>query len=205
VTISYPLSFPETVAPNSFVLTPRNIIGVNRSPFTAAQQVYDNGGAYWELSASLPPMERETADAYIAFFTALKGTFGTFTIKIPQAGSSKGAATGTPLVNGAAQTGAVLNTDGWTSGVTGILKAGDYIQLGSAATTRLYKNLEDANSDGSGQAALSLWPALRSAPSDNQAITVSNCKGLFRLNGDVEVSLDINGHYTMQFSAYEAL
>lgn len=34
---------------------------------------------------------------------------------------------GTPLVNGASQSGASIVTDGWSSGVTGILKAGDVI------------------------------------------------------------------------------
>ncbi len=62
--------------------------------------------------------------------------------------SPRGAATGTPLVKGASQTGNTLTTDGWTTGVTGILKAGDWIQLGTGSTSTLHKLQQAADSDG---------------------------------------------------------
>lgn len=40
-----------------------------------------------------------------------------------------GVATGTPLVNGATQTGSTLATDGWTNSTTGILKKGDVFTI----------------------------------------------------------------------------
>jgi len=40
-----------------------------------------------------------------------------------------GAHGGTPLINGAGQTGASLTTDGWSSGVTGLLKEGDVFTI----------------------------------------------------------------------------
>jgi hypothetical protein len=40
-----------------------------------------------------------------------------------------GIATGTPLVDGAAQTGSTLHTDGWTAGQVGILKQGDVFTI----------------------------------------------------------------------------
>lgn len=45
-----------------------------------------------------------------------------------------GALGGTPLVNGANQVGSSLITDGWTALVTGVLKQGDVITIGSGAT-----------------------------------------------------------------------
>jgi len=42
---------------------------------------------------------------------------------------TKGVATGTPLVNGASQTGASLITNGWTNSTTGILKKGDVFTI----------------------------------------------------------------------------
>ncbi|TPE53073.1 P22 phage major capsid protein family protein [Amaricoccus solimangrovi] len=40
-----------------------------------------------------------------------------------------GTASGSPVTNGAGQTGASLATDGWTNSITGILKAGDVITI----------------------------------------------------------------------------
>jgi hypothetical protein len=75
----------------------------------------------------------------------------------------------------------VLVIDGATPSVTGWLKAGDYIQLGSAGTSRLHKVLQDVNSDGSGNVTLDIWPHLRSSPADNATVIISNPKGIFRL------------------------
>lgn len=75
----------------------------------------------------------------------------------------------------------VLYTTGWTPNTTGILKAGDWLQLGSGASARLHKNLTDASSDGSGNAVLDIWPALREDVADGAAITVRSAKGVFRL------------------------
>ena len=90
----------------------------------------------------------------------------------------KGVATGTPLVNGAAQTGPSLVTDGWTTSVTGILKAGDVLKL--AGLNPVYDVLADVNSNASGQATLTLSPPIFSgqSPVDNAALTVSGV--LFR-------------------------
>jgi hypothetical protein len=66
--------------------------------------------------------------------------------------------------------------------------------------------LDDVNSDGSGNATLTVWPDLRSAPADNAAITVSNTKTTFRLNS-AQTSWDINEAtiYGLTFGAREAL
>jgi hypothetical protein len=187
-------------------LVANDVVGVSQSPFTAVQQVYRYSGQFWEADITLPPMKRADAEYWISFLLKLNGPYGTFLMGDPNGATARGAATGTPLVNGAGQTGNELVTDGWTTSTTGILKAGDYIQLGSAATARLYKVLDDVNSDGSGNATLTLWPDLRSAPADNAAITVSNTKTTFRLNS-AQTSWDINEAtiYGLTFGAREAL
>jgi hypothetical protein len=187
-------------------LVANDVVGVSQSPFTAVQQVYRYSGQFWEADITLPPMKRADAEYWISFLLKLNGPFGTFLMGDPNGVTPRGAATGTPLVNGAGQTGNELVTDGWTTSTTGILKAGDYIQLGTGATSRLYKVLDDVNSDGSGNATLTLWPDLRSAPADNAAITVSNTKTTFRLNS-AQTSWDINEAtiYGLTFGAREAL
>jgi hypothetical protein len=204
--ISYPLNLPTASGIMRVRLVANDVVGVSQSPFTAAQQVYRYTGQFWEADITLPPMKRADAEYWISFLLKLNGPYGTFLMGDPNGTSPRGVATGTPLVNGAGQAGNELVTDGWTTSQTGILKAGDYIQLGTAATSRLYKVLDDVNSDGSGNATLTVWPDLRSSPSDNAAITVSNTKTTFRLTS-AQTSWDINEAtiYGLTFGAREAL
>lgn len=204
--ITYPLAIPSNKGLAKVRLTANNVVGVSQSPFTARQQVYKYTGQFWEADISLPPMKRSDAEYWISFLLKLNGSYGTFLLGDPNGATARGVATGTPLVNGANQTGTDLITDGWTPNTTGILKAGDYIQLGTGSTSLLHKVLDDVNSDGSGNATLTLWPDLRSAPSDNAAIVVSSTKGVFRLTSG-EQSWDINEatFYGITFGAREAL
>jgi len=205
MTISYPLALPSTDIAK-IKLVANNIVGISQSPFTAAQQVYKYSGQYWEADISLPPMKREVAEYWISFLLKLNGSYGTFLLGDPIGATARGVATGTPLVKGGSQTGNELLTDGWTTSTTGILKAGDYIQLGSGSSAKLHKVLDDVNSDSSGNATLTLFPDLRTSPSDNSAIVVSSPKGVFRLTS-TQTMWDINeaSIYGITFGAREAL
>lgn len=204
--ISYPLALPTTTGIARIRISANNVVGVSQSPFTSKQQVYKFTGQFWEAEISLPPMKRADAEYWISFLLKLNGSYGTFLLGDPNGATARGVATGTPLVKGASQTGSELITDGWTTSTTGILKAGDYIQLGSGSSAKLHKVLDDVNSDSSGNATLTLWPDLRSAPADNAAITVSGAKGLFRLSTNQQ-DWDVNeaSIYGMTFPAREAL
>lgn len=199
--ISYPLSLPSTDIAQ-VRLVANSMVGISQSPFTAVQQVYKYTGQYWEADISLPPMKRAVAEYWISFLLKLNGSYGTFLLGDPNGATPRGVATGTPLVNGANQTGSDLITDGWTTSTTGILKAGDYIQIGNY----LHKVLDDVNSDSSGNATLTLFPDLRTSPADNATITVNSAKGLFRLSSG-QTSWDINeaSIYGITFAAREAL
>ena len=205
MTISYPLSLPSTDIAK-IKLVANNIVGISQSPFTAAQQVYKYSGQYWEADISLPPMKREVAEYWISFLLKLNGSYGTFLLGDPIGATARGVATGTPLVKGASQSGNTLETDGWTTSVTGILKAGDYIQLGSGSTAKLHKVLDDVNSDSSGNATLTIFPDIRTSPADNSAIVVSAPKGVFRLTS-AQTMWDINeaSIYGITFGAREVI
>lgn len=103
-----------------------------------------------------------------------------------------GALGGTPLVNGAAQSGASLITDGWTAAVATRLKQGDVFTLAgvfgvnpqsrqSTGDLQQFVATADAASDGSGNLTVSISPSITisgayqtvtAAPADNAAITV---------------------------------
>jgi hypothetical protein len=207
--ITYPLSLPTVAGIAQIRISARNAVAVSSSPFTYKQQVMQHQGARWEAEVSLPATQRADAEEWIAFLLALKGQYGTFLMGDPMGATPRGSASsapGSPLVNGASQTGETLAIDGLPNNATNYLRAGDYIQLGSGASCRLHKVLENASSNGSGQATLSIWPALRESPANNAIVTVRDTKGVFRI-ATPETSFSINeaSFYGLTFTAFEAI
>jgi hypothetical protein len=184
-----------------------NIVGLVASPFDGSQQAFEWPGEWFELEVSMPPMEQEDAELWITFLLSLRGQSGTFYYGDPSRSTPAGVATGTPKVNGSNAAGSkTLATKGWTHSITGILKAGDYLQIGSGITRRLYKVMKDANSDGSGNSTLDIFPRLREALSDNTAITTTSCTGVFRLaENRREWNINAALQYGIQFKAVEAI
>lgn len=205
MSITYPLALPSSGI-RRIRIVPRTVVAMSESPFTLQQQVQEHAGQAWGAEVSLPTMNRATAEEWVAFLLKLNGRLGTFLLGDPAGVTPRGIATGSPLVNGASQTGNSLITDGWTVSQTGILKAGDWIQLGSGSSAKLHKNLNDVNSDATGNATLDIWPKLRSSPADNAVITVSNCQSVFRLSSnDMNYDIDEAIHYGIAFGCVESL
>lgn len=202
--ISYPLDLPATPGPVRVVFSAMSSVGLNRSPFTYQTLTQENIGQMWAIDVTLPPMKRETAEPWVAFFLKLNGQRGTFLIGDPASAAPRGTVPGSPLVDGAhAAQSSELSTKGWATSQTGILLAGDYIQVGN----RLHKVLDDADSDGSGEATLTIWPRLREALSGDETIITSGARGLFRLSGNAMSLFDVGVDrvYTTSFSAIEAI
>jgi hypothetical protein len=206
MTISYPVSMPSSPALAQVRFTARSTVGVAVSPFTGQQQVYAHAGQWWEAEVTLPPMTRAQAEPWIGFLMSLRGREGTFLMGDPLGIAVRGVGTGTPLVKGAGQTGQTLVTDGWTISQTGILKAGDWMQIGSGSSQRLYRVVQDANSDGSGNATFDLWPRLRESPADNAPLTLASTKGVWRLaTNDVGYEERASLYQGFTFAAVEAI
>lgn len=99
---------------------------------------------------------------------------------------------GTPLVNGASQTGSSLVTDGWTAAAANRLKQGDVFTVAgvyavnpltgqSTGVLRNFVVTADTASDGSGNATIPIYPAITTSgatqtvtasPADNAALTI---------------------------------
>lgn len=202
MTITYPLSLPTTGV-RSVRLRARQVVAATASPFTGQQQLVRHQGSWWEAEVTLPPMDRIDAEEWIGFLLSLRGRWGTFLLGDPNATSPRGTWAGTPLVNGASQTGETLVVDGFSGGATA--KRGDYITLGSGGSARLYKVLSDETAAG-GAMTLDLFPRLRESPADNAAVTTSNTTGLFRLaSNETEWSIDVARIYGITFAAVEAI
>lgn len=204
--ITFPIALPASPAPRAVRITQRSVVAVGASPFTLDEIVQAHPGQAWRLGVSLPPMKENLAEDFIAALLSLNGREGTFLYGDRTRAVPRGVATGTPLVAGAAQTGASLATDGWTASQTGILKAKDWLQLGSGATTRLHAVLADVDSDGAGAATIDIWPALRESPADGAPVTVNDTVGRWRLTAPgQEWGIDEALFYGLGFDANEAI
>lgn len=206
MSISYPLTFPTHTNVRSIDLRAVNAVAMSMSPFTYKQQVFAHQGQRWEADVTLPPMKRSDAEQWVAWLVSLKGLRGTFLMGDPVGCTARGSLGGTPLVNGANQTGDTLNIDGCTASQTPWIKAGDYIQLGSASSASLHKIMVDANSDGSGEVLLDIWPNINVAQADNATVVTSNAKGVWRLaNNESNWSINEIAVYGLTFGCTQAI
>lgn len=201
--ISYPLVMPTTPGPRRVNLFAVSNVAVSRSPYTLKEHVHAYAGQAWGAEVVLPTMTREQADEWTSWLLKLNGPEGTFRLGDPLAAEPRGLAPAGSLVAGAGQSGQALNIDGLPNSTTGILLAGDYIQV----EERLYKVLNQVDSNGSGQATIDIWPRLRTAPVDNAAVIMRECKGLFRLTQTTNpvYASDENRYYEFSFSCIEAI
>jgi len=204
MTISYPLTIPSAPGMKRMRHKPQFAVASNQSPWTYQEEFFEHLGQRWVVEVELAAMKRVEAEQWIAFGLALNGTYGTFLMGDPSGTATQGTSTGTPLVNGAGQLRSkTLVTDGWTPS-TLVLKAGDYIQLGTGSTTELHRVLADATSSAGGAVTLDIFPRIRTSLADNASIVVSNTKGIWRLSKPLEWDME-NVMYGISFEAVEAI
>ncbi|MBF0185470.1 MAG: hypothetical protein HQM06_13950 [Magnetococcales bacterium] len=174
-------AFPTSPAPADIKIQSVQPTRVSQSQ-AMNLSVRSTGAQRFVLSATWPPMNRAQFAPISAFVAAQKGRSGVFTWTLPVYQTPLGVATGAPVVAGANQTGSALVTSGWTPGVNGILKAGDYLSI--AGQSKVYQVAEDCNSDGSGNATINIIPSLKVSPSDASAITINNVPFTLSLGSD---------------------
>lgn len=101
-----------------------------------------------------------------------------FTVKHLEAPGSRKAPNGTGTagvtVNGADQTGSSLDTQGWPTGTTNVVRDGDVIKIGGI--DHVFMVTADADSDGSGLATIEIAPSIfvGGSPADSAAITTTD-------------------------------
>jgi len=167
------LTFPTlSRQPSSIMMLLRPNTMVFESPLNGAVQTTDLPGARWICEITYDNLFKADRLLMQAFLAQLRGRAGRVYLWDMSHPIPAGSATGSPLVNGASQTGATLITDGWTAGQSPIIKAGDLF----AVNGELKRIVSDANSNGSGQATLTFEPPLRASPVDNAVITVDKPK-----------------------------
>lgn len=204
--ITFPITLPSVPATRNVKFDMLTTVGMSSSPYTLQQQAQEWPGEMWLVSASLPPIkDRNLAAPWQAALAMLRGRAGKFYFGDPAGKTPRGALGGTPVVDGAGQSGKTLAIRGFTPSLIGVLKAFDYLQIGSGETQRLYVNLQDVNADGTGRVTIDIFPRLREAPADGAAIVFTNARGTFRLAENLRGwDYDHQLTYGIDFKAFEA-
>lgn len=174
------------------------------SPHTRNTQRVIRSPGIWRADFTLPRMHKNSpqARAWIAFFLQCDGRANSFNACDPDRRIPFGPATGSPLVNGAGQTGNTLLIDGCTPNVTGWMVTGDYFSLNG----QMHQLIADANTNGSGEATLQFRAAMRRSPADGAALTVigATCTMILESDADGMWDADVMGIYEEKtFSAVE--
>jgi len=201
MSISYPRAFPTVtgVARCDMHIRRSHIDNQSLSGFRNTTKLPRDR---WTCVVTLPPLSLVQAQEWLGWLDSLDGVVGTFTMGSADFTSITGnAPNSTGRVAGASQTGSTITTDGWSTGVTDLFKAGDIISFGG----QLKRVLVDTDSDGSGNATIEVAPPVYEAVADNALITTVSPTGTFRLmDGTYNVSSNENKIHTISFAVEEA-
>ena len=192
--ISYPINIPTTIGIESITLRAVNAVAISQSPFSFKQQVVSHKGQRWEASVTIPSQRRELVANWKAFLVSLKGQTGTFLLGDPDYQLPRGTVSSCLLTG-------LAGTESPTVVMTGTLLAGDYIQLGTGASSRLHTVLTGRSGNGT----LEIWPALRADYTSAEANTIYP-KGVFKLSSNISSwSIGNNSAYQLSFDCMEAI
>lgn len=147
----------------------------------------------YRMTASWTNRTRAEMAHIAAFVEALRGQWGNCTFAAPLLTAPLGSWAGAPVVAGAGQTGYSINLRGFTPSSSGVAKAGDFVQFFGDA--KVYRVASDANSDGSGNATITLVQALLASPADGSAVNVSPVFTVAVTSDLFEVTIKTGGLY----------
>ncbi|MDB6079759.1 MAG: hypothetical protein JWO82_3506 [Akkermansiaceae bacterium] len=195
-------NFPAGIGQTDVTLRAVNVIGVQESPYSLIRETQLFPGARWELEIALIPSERKDAQRIEAFLLSLRGRAGRFRLGDPYRSMPLGTALGSPIVTEALAGSEVITSRGWTPSRAGLLLAGDFIEIDQ----HLHMTLADVNSDATGAASLSVWPALREQSFEYTPIVTRNARGLFALDANsIEFTRNVDGYNTAMIKAVEVI
>jgi len=195
-------TFPTSPAFNSLSISSFQPSFISRA-ISGRRQARQTHGQYFIMTAGFPPMTRAQFAPINAFVLKQRGQYESFQVVPPVLNAGLGSPAGTPLVNGADQTGRSVVTDGWNNSIT-IFKAGDYLKF--ANHDKVYTVVTDATSNGSGQSTITIEPALITSPANDSAITYTSVPFTVALTTRVqEFSTGTSGLFEFEIDLEEVL
>ena len=155
------------------------------------------------MTAAFPAMTRAQFAPIDAFVMKQRGQYESFQVVPPVLNAGLGSPAGTPLVNGADQTGRSVVTDGWNASIT-IFKAGDFLKF--ANHDKVYKVVTDATSDGSGDSTITIEPPLVTSPATDSAITYTSVPFTVALTSGIqEFATGTTGLFSFELDMEEVI
>ena len=143
-----------------------------------------NDTQFWSFTASYPPMTRAQAGPIMAFIVSQRGQYGTFTVVLPEYGTTAGALTSqsvTVVNNENAGTKTIeVTSSGLT--LTGALKAGDLIKFDH---NKVYMVMSDVDFSA-GSATISIEPGLVAPVSTGETVDYNDVEMTCRLSNDAQ-------------------
>ena len=163
-----------TTTPNLVSVSAASNTALFPSPLIASAQTLDRGGQKWRTILTYTNLRLADRGDLLGIIMALRGQANR--LRVPVFDNPKrGAYGGTPLVNGASQTGSTLNIDGCSNNITHWIRRGDYFSVTVNGEQELHMCTADDDSNGSGQiAGLAFEPRLRASPLNNAVIRVED-------------------------------
>jgi hypothetical protein len=175
-----------SVTPNSMNVQLQAQTGIYTSSLNGSTQTLDRDGMKWVMTLNYVNLQITPRAEMMALIAELRGQANRVRVEAYD-NPDGGAYGGTPLVNGASQTGNTLNIDGATPLVSGWIARGDYFAVDVNGEPELKIATSSASSDAGGNVTLTFQPKLRASPADGASIytadSVTPPKGIFMLAG----------------------
>jgi hypothetical protein len=155
--------------PNNAVVRPVDN-GFNQRGAGGPAQRVDRLGSHWAMEVTFPPMEAHKAGSLYADLTWSLSEGAR--LEVPLLGVNQGPS-GSPVVDGAGQSGTTLNIRGLTPGYAA--KKGFWLHIEDSDGNRcLHQVKTGGRADASGDLAVVIWPALRLPFDDGDTVNLSN-------------------------------
>ena len=170
-----PTEYDLRLAPNSAFL---------QSPLTGVVQTVARPGERWLYTVTWKAIKGAERADILGFFA--QGNGGEHRFRMPFFGwTNRGAFGGTPVVDGAGQTGSTIAIRGCDLSVTNWVRRGDIVRFSNEISVVT----ADADSDGTGDISISIMPRIRTSPDDGETLrTNTDTGGLWILTSPVDFS-----------------
>lgn len=168
--------FPD-IRPTTQTWRMESNTAIFRSPLNNSISTQDRDGESWLIQLAWADIEGDRRQDLLAFLFRLNGAQHRFRIH-DFSYDRRGVGGGTPLVQGASQTGKNLVIDGAPNGITDWLRAGDQIEVAGL----LHSVDADVDTDGGGNATIIVSPRIFVSPNNNDAVEIDKPRNTFALN-----------------------
>ena len=172
------------------------------SPFTGSAEVQDWGGEWWEYDIEFAAQSGPLARSVSAALTALGSGRGLLLFADPSIEAKTLAQTITLQL--AISGGNLLQTQGWPPSLPAV-SSGDFISIGTGRDTRLHQVGFDVVANANGQAALTIFPGIRSGLPAGTVVEVNQPKVLLRPTSSVPTRIERAARHRFTMSAREAM